>query len=70
MPLGEVHPEWTMGLQQTPKLFRGDLAVVGSLALSLISDAGSPVPERGVASFRVVPATLCQRHPHSGEAGH
>ncbi len=59
-----------MGLQQTSELFWRDPAVVGPLALSLISDAGSTVPERGVSSLRLVPATLCQRHPHPGEAGH
>lgn len=66
---GEIHPEWTMGLQQTPKLFWGDPAVVGALALSLVSDGGAPVPECGVASLPLVPATFRQRHPHPGEAG-
>lgn len=70
VPPGEVHPERTVGLQQTPELFRRDPAVVRSLALCLISDAGSPVPECGVASFRLVLAALRQRHPHPGEAGH
>lgn len=69
VPPGEVHPEWTVGLQQTSQLFRRDPAVVGPLALSLVCDAGSTVPERGVASLRLVPATLRQRHPHPGEAG-
>lgn len=69
MPPGEVHPEWTVGLQQTSKLFWRDCAVVGSLALGLVGDAGSSVLERGVASLRLVPAALRQRHPHPGEAG-
>lgn len=59
-----------MGLQQTSKLFWRDPAVVGSLALSLVSDGGFPVPECGVAALRLVPATSRQRHPHPGEAGH
>lgn len=44
--------------------------MVGSVDLSLISDEGTTVPERGVASLCVVPATLCQWYPHPGEAGH
>ena len=44
--------------------------MVGSLALGLVGDAGSAVPERGVPSVRLVPAPLRQRRPHPGEAGH
>ena len=70
MSPGKIHPEWTVGLQQTPELFGRDHAVVRSVALSLLGHAGSPVPERGVTSFRLVLATLRERHPHPGEAGH
>lgn len=44
--------------------------MVRTVALSLISDAGTTVPECGVTSLRVVPATLCQWYPHPGETGH
>lgn len=44
--------------------------MVGPVALGLISDAGTAVPERGVASLRLVPSALRQRYPHPGEAGH
>lgn len=43
--------------------------MVGPVALSLVSDAGFPVPERDVASLRLVPAAIRQRYPHPGEAG-
>ena len=43
--------------------------MVGSVALGLVGDAGAAVPERGVASLRLVPATSRQRYPHPGEAG-
>lgn len=70
VPAGEVYPERTVGLQQTPQLFWRDPAVVGSLALGLVGDAGATVPERGVPSVRLVPAPLRQRRAHPGEAGH
>lgn len=69
VPLGEVHPKRTMGLQQTSQLLWRNSAVVRSLALSFIGDAGNPVPKCGFTSVRLVPVTLCQRYPHIGEAG-
>lgn len=44
--------------------------MVGAVALRLVGDEGPPVPERGVADLRLVLASLRQRHPHPGEAGH
>lgn len=70
VPPGEVHPVRTVGLQPTPQLLWGDPAVVGPVAVGLVRDAGAAVPERGVASLRLVPAAPRQRHPHPGEAGH
>ena len=43
--------------------------MVGPLALRLVRHAGPPVPERGVAPLRVVPAPPRQRGAHLGEAG-
>lgn len=67
---GKVHPEWSMGLQQTPQLFWRDPAVVRTLALCLISDEGPPVPECGVTSLCLVPSPARQWHPHPGETGY
>lgn len=69
-PPGEVHPDWTVGLQQASELPRRDPAVVGSVAFSLIGDAGSQIPECGVSCVRLVPAPSRQRYSHPGEAGH
>ena len=69
LPPGEVHPERAVGLQQTPQLLWRDPAVVGSVALGLVSAAGASAPEPGVAPLRLVPAPSRQRGPHPGEAG-
>lgn len=68
-PPGGVHPERTLGLQQTPQLPWRDPAVVGPLARCLLGDGRPPVPERGVPSLCLVPASTRQRNPDLGEAG-